>query len=69
MTNTLKTARTLRPTKTATDVQAMLFDIATVLRLTAVVKAEMLREQAEVECRPYADRRTDRVCEPMTVLA
>jgi len=68
MTKTLKAPRTFRSNKTATDVQSMLHDIATVLRLTEMVKHEMLRDQAQVECRqstlnrPTAD-------EPMAVLA
>jgi hypothetical protein len=69
MTKTLKAPRSLRSTKTTTDVQSMLHDIATVLRLSAMVKHEMLREQAQVECRPTTLSRSTVVHEPMAVLA
>ena len=69
MTKTIKAPRTLRSTKTASDVQTMLHDIATVLRLTAMVKSEMLREQAQVECRQPSLNRATIVHESMAVLA
>ena len=47
MTATLQAPRFARQAKTPEQVQAMLHDIATVLRLTAKVKGEMIREQAE----------------------
>jgi hypothetical protein len=49
MTKTLTSSRTARVAKSSQEVQAMLRDIATVLRLTAKVKNEMLREQAETD--------------------
>jgi hypothetical protein len=50
MTPTLTAPRTAaRITKSAEQVQTMLRDIATVLRLTARVKREILQEQADAE--------------------
>ena len=70
MTKTIKAPRTFtaRSSKTASDVQSMLHDIATVLRLTEMVKHEMLREQAQVECRQPSMTRPA-AHEPMAVLA
>lgn len=57
MTQTVKTARTAAVTKTPSEVQGMLLDIATVLRLTAMVKAEMVRERAEADRQTIENRR------------
>jgi hypothetical protein len=67
--NARQTARqTVRSSKTVTDVQSMLHDIATVLRLTEMVKNEMLRDQAQVECRASVSSCTE-IHDPIAVLA
>lgn len=68
MTKTAKIAR-LAAAKSAVEVQGMLHDIATVLRLTAMVKAEMIRDRAEADRRHIENRRAARSAEPTAVLA
>lgn len=60
MTKTLKTARPTHTTKTGSEVQSMLLDIATVLRLTAMVKAEMIHDRAEADRKQIESRRAVR---------
>jgi hypothetical protein len=60
MTKTIKTARPTHTAKTGSEVQSMLLDIATVLRLTAMVKAEMIRDRAEADRKHIETRRTVR---------
>lgn len=60
MTKTIKTARPTQTTKTGSEVQSMLLDIATVLRLTAMVKAEMIRDRAEADSKHIESRRAVR---------
>jgi hypothetical protein len=55
-------------TKTSSEVQSMLLDIATVLRLTAMVKAEMIRDRAEADRQTIESRRAA-VCEAVAVSA
>ncbi len=62
MFKTVKAPR-LQATKTPTEVQGMLYDIATVLRLTAMVKGEMIRDQAEADRKVIESRRTSRLTE------
>lgn len=69
MTKTTKTARFAAATKTSSEVQTMLLDIATVLRLTAMVKAEMIRDRAEADRQVVEGRRTNRLMEAATVSA
>lgn len=54
----------VQATKTPAEVQGMLHDIATVLRLTAMVKAEMIRDQAEADRKHLEARRAARHAEP-----
>ena len=63
MFKTVKAPR-LQATKTPAEVQGMLYDIATVLRLTAMVKADMIRDQAETDRKLIESRRTARAAEP-----
>jgi hypothetical protein len=63
MTKTIKTARptqTAASTHTPSEVQTMLHDIATVLRLTAMVKAEMIRDRADADSKHIESRRAVR---------
>lgn len=69
MTRTINNIRSNRVTKTATDVQTMLYDIATVLRLTAMVKDEILRDAADEDGRELLARREARSCELAPALA
>lgn len=69
MTKTIKATRFATSTKTSSEVQTMLHDIATVLRLTAMVKAEMIRDQAEADCQVVEGRRTNRLVETAGVSA
>jgi hypothetical protein len=54
--------------KTSSEVSAMLLDIATVLRLTAMVKAEMIRDRAEADRQTIENRRAA-ISEAMSVSA
>lgn len=69
MTKTIKATRFATSTKTSSEVQTMLHDIATVLRLTAMVKAEMIRDQAEADRQVVEGRRTNRLVETAGVSA
>ncbi|MEO2090130.1 MAG: hypothetical protein ABGY75_11615 [Gemmataceae bacterium] len=69
MTRTINNIRSNRVTKTATDVQTMLYDIATVLRLTAMVKDEILRDADDEDGRELLARREARACELTPALA
>lgn len=69
MTRTINNIRSNRVTKTVTDVQTMLYDIATVLRLSAMVKDEILRDAADEDCRELLARREARACELTPALA
>lgn len=70
MTKTVKATRpTNSNTKTGSEVQVMLHDIATVLRLTAMVKAEMIRDRAEADRKHIDTRRAVRHAEPALALA
>lgn len=60
MTRTINHIRSNRATKTVTDVQTMLYDIATVLRLSAMVKDEILRDAADEDSRELLARREAR---------
>ncbi|MCU0703927.1 MAG: hypothetical protein MUF18_08120 [Fimbriiglobus sp.] len=57
MTKTIKAPRTAETTKTSSEVQTMLLDIATVLRLTAMVKSEMIRDRVEADRKAIESRR------------
>lgn len=69
MTRTINNIRSNRVTKTVTDVQTMLYDIATVLRLSAMVKDEILRDAADEDCRELLTRREARARELTPALA
>jgi hypothetical protein len=69
MIQTIKAPRFASTTKTSSEVSSMLLDIATVLRLSAVVKAEMLRERAEADRQTIESRRAGRIAEAATVSA
>ena len=70
MMKTLTAPRTTaRDTKSPEQVQAMLRDIATVLRLTAKVKGEMLRERADADHRQLLANRAARAHAPVPALA
>jgi hypothetical protein len=69
MTQTTKAPRFAAATKTSSEVSTMLLDIATVLRLSAMVKAEMLRDRAEADRKFVETRRTSRLVEAATVSA
>jgi hypothetical protein len=69
MTQTTKAPRFTTATKTSSEVSSMLLDIATVLRLSAMVKAEMLRERAEADRQVIETRRTNRLTELAAVPA
>jgi len=69
MTKTTKAPRFATATKTSSEVSSMLLDIATVLRLTAMVKAEMIRDRAEADRQVVESRRTNRLVEVATVSA
>ena len=69
MTQTTKAPRFAATTKTSSEVSSMLLDIATVLRLSAMVKAEMLRERAEADRQVIETRRTNRLTELAAVPA
>lgn len=60
MTATVKAPRLNKNMKTSADVTTMLHDIATVLRLTAMVKHEMLRDRAEADHRHLLATRSAR---------
>jgi hypothetical protein len=60
MTRTAKAASLTAP-KTGSEVQSMLLDIATVLRLTAMVKAEMIRDRVDADRKVIESRRTMRL--------
>jgi hypothetical protein len=68
MTTTCKAPRLPKTAKTSADVTTMLHDIATVLRLTAMVKHEMLRDRAEADHRQLLANRSARAAalEPAT---
>jgi hypothetical protein len=57
MTKTRKAPHFAAPAKTSSEVSAMLLDIATVLRLTAMVKAEMIRDRTEADRQTIESRR------------
>ena len=58
---TLAPARkSIRETKSGLEVQAMLYDIATAMRLTALVKGEMLRDKAEADRKQLEANRANR---------
>jgi hypothetical protein len=64
MTKTTKAPRVAAATqKTSSEVQSMLLDIATVLRLTAMVKAEMIRDRVEADRQVIEGRRASRLAE------
>ena len=63
MTKTTKAPRFASATKTSSEVQTMLLDIATVLRLSAMVKAEMIRDRAEADRKTIESRRAGRLAE------
>ncbi len=69
MTRTINNIRSNRVSKTVTDVQTMLYDIATVLRLSAMVKDEILRDAADEDCRELLARREARSRELTPALA
>jgi hypothetical protein len=56
-------------TRTPSEVSSMLLDIATVLRLTAMVKAEMIRDRVEADRQVIDSRRTNRLADLPTVSA
>lgn len=63
MTKTTKAPRFAAAAKTSSEVSSMLLDIATVLRLTAMVKAEMIRDRVEADRQVIESRRTNRLAE------
>lgn len=77
MTQTTKAPRFAAATKTAvvggnaphtpSEVSSMLLDIATVLRLTAMVKAEMIRDRVEADRKTIESRRAGRITEAAAV--
>ena len=69
MTKTTKAARVAAAARTPSEVQTMLHDIATVLRLSAMVKAEMIRDRVEADHRFVEGRRPARLEDPTTVSA
>lgn len=69
MIQTIKAPRFASTTKTSSEVSSMLLDIATVLRLSAAVKAEMLRDRAEADRQTIESRRAGRIAEASAVSA
>ncbi len=67
MIQTIKAPRFASTTKTSSEVSSMLLDIATVLRLSAAVKAEMLRDRAEADRQTIESRRAGRIAEAAAV--